>query len=103
MSNRKLDKREAQSVGTTRPRRWKRELAIGIILLAPGIALAVGFKLIPLIRGFWLSLFETRGFEEPTFIGLGNYERMLTDATVIKAFTNALLVVSTCPFGFFFP
>jgi ABC-type sugar transport system permease subunit len=103
MSNRKLDKREAQSVGTTRPRRWKRELAIGIILLAPGIILAVGFKLIPLIRGFWLSLFETRGFEEPTFIGLGNYERMLTDATVIKAFTNALLVVSTLPIWVFLP
>lgn len=81
----------------------RRELLIGALFLAPGILLAVGFKLIPLLRGFWLSLFETRGFDEPTFAGIANYERMLSDPTVIKAFTNALIVVSTLPVWVFLP
>lgn len=81
----------------------RREFLIGVALLTPGISLAVGFKLIPLLRGFWLSLFETRGFDEPVFAGLVNYERMLSDPTVIKAFTNALIVVSTLPIWVFLP
>lgn len=81
----------------------RKEFLIGVVFLAPGILLAVGFKLIPLLRGFWLSLFETRGFEEPTFAGLANYERMLNDPTVIKSFTNALVVVSTLPIWIFLP
>lgn len=81
----------------------RREFLIGVALLTPGISLAVGFKLIPLLRGFWLSLFETRGFDEPVFAGLANYERMLSDPTVIKAFTNALIVVSTLPIWVFLP
>jgi len=83
--------------------RVRRDLWVGLVLLAPGIGLAVGFKFVPLVRGFWLSLFETRGFEEPKFAGLANYERMFSDSTVIKAFTNTLVVVSTLPIWVFLP
>lgn len=67
------------------------------MFILPGIALAVGFKLIPLIRGFGLSLMETRGFADPEFIGFGNYARMINDPVVMKAFMNAILVVLTLP------
>lgn len=80
-----------------RPLARRRELFIGALFILPGIALAVGFKLIPLIRGFGLSLMETRGFADPEFIGFGNYERMINDPVVIKAFINAILVVLTLP------
>lgn len=88
---------------TTKRARLRRDVLIGLFFLFPGMLLAIGFKLIPLVRGFWLSLFETRGFEEPTFAGLANYERMFTDPVVVKAFTNALVVVATLPVWIFLP
>lgn len=96
-------KKDRAQEGPRRSIFQRRDLLIGVLFLAPGLLLAVGFKLIPLLRGFWLSLFETQGFAEPVFAGTANYERMLTDPTVIKAFTNALVVVSTLPIWIFLP
>lgn len=103
MSGQVIEKDSAMVQARRRTILRRKEFLIGVVFLTPGILLAVGFKLIPLLRGFWLSLYETRGFEDPTFAGLANYERMLNDPTVIKAFTNALVVVSTLPVWIFLP
>lgn len=81
----------------------RKEVLVGALFVLPGIALAIGFKLIPLIRGFILSLMETRGFADPEFVGLANYERMLSDPGVIKAFQNAIVVVLTLPIWVLLP
>lgn len=81
----------------------RRELMLGILFIAPGLALAIIFKLVPLIRGFILSLYETRGFEDPTFAGLANYQRMLSDPAVADSFRNALIAFATLPVWIILP
>lgn len=81
----------------------RRELLVGAAFVLPGLLLAFGFKLIPLVRGFMLSLMETRGFADPEFVGFANYERMLGDPVVLKAFQNAIVVVLTLPIWILLP
>lgn len=80
-----------------------RDILIGVLFISLGMLLAIGFKLIPLLRGLWLSFFATPGFSEPVFAGLANYERMVNDPAVIAAFRNALIVVATLPVWILLP
>lgn len=80
-----------------------RDILIGILFISVGLILAIGFKLIPLLRGLWLSFFSTPGFSEPVFAGFANYERMLSDPAVIASFRNALVVVATLPVWILLP
>ena len=75
----------------------------GYLLTMPGLILVIEFKLIPLINGFLLSMQNTRGFEDPKFIGLGNYSRMLEDPVVQKTFLHALILVCTLPIWILLP
>ncbi|MET3927910.1 sugar ABC transporter permease [Devosia sp. 2618] len=74
-----------------------------IALVLPGLLLAVLFKLVPLIRAFWLSLLQTRGFEEPTFAWFANYQSMLRDPVFAQSFKNAAMVFVTLPVWIFLP
>lgn len=68
-----------------------------VALVLPGLLLAVLFKLVPLVRAVWLSMLETRGFEEPTFTGLANYRDMLGDPVFHQAFRNAFVLFLSLP------
>ena len=81
----------------------RRETALALVFIVPGVALAVIFKLVPLLRGFYLSLLETQGFEDPTFAGLANYRAMLDDPVFIGSFRNALVAFSTLPVWILLP
>ncbi|MDB5522313.1 MAG: binding-protein-dependent transport system inner rane component [Rhizobium sp.] len=89
------------------PRRRRRRfgsaslLALGLVL--PGVLLAVLFKLVPLVRAFWLSLQKTRGFEDPSFAGLANYYSAFRDPIFAHAFRNAAMVFVSLPVWIFFP
>jgi ABC-type sugar transport system permease subunit len=80
-----------------------REAIVGLLFVLPGLTLAILFKLTPLLRGAWLSLLETRGFEDPTFAGLSNYQAMVRDPVFIQAFRNALVAFATLPIWIIFP
>lgn len=86
-----------------RRRRLRRDLLVGVLFLLPGVLLAVGFKLVPLIGGVELSLQRTQGFGDPVFAGFDNYERMLGDPVVHESFRNAVLVVLTLPVWILLP
>jgi ABC-type sugar transport system permease subunit len=73
------------------------------ICVAPAIALVAMFKILPLVRGFLLSMQETKGFSDPVFIGFANYGEMLVDPTVIRSFRNALIVMATLPIWILLP
>lgn len=48
----------------------------------------------PMLNMFRLSLFEWKGILEPqTFIGLKNYQRLFTSATIYIAVKNTLVYV----------
>ena len=76
---------------------------MSFLFIAPGLFLVIEFKFIPLIKGIWLSMLETRGFDDPKFTGLGNYTRMLHDPTVQKTFLHAFIIVCTLPIWILLP
>lgn len=78
-------------------RRIDAALLLSLLLVLPALALAVLFKLVPLLRTLVLSLYETRGFSDPTFAWFRNYELMLRDPAFWGAFRNAALVFATLP------
>ena len=87
----------------TRRRLGRRDVWVGIGFVVPGLALVIGFKLVPLLRGMWLSLLETKGFADPTFTGLDNYTQLFSDPVVLRSFRNALVVLATLPVWIILP
>ncbi|WFE23216.1 sugar ABC transporter permease [Solwaraspora sp. WMMD937] len=80
-----------------RRHRHAREWWLAALLVTPALALAVAFKLVPLVRGVITSMESSAGFGGATFAGADNYLRMLDDPMVITSFRNALMVVATLP------
>lgn len=78
-------------------------LLLGIAMALPAIVLVAVFKLVPLIRAFILSLYETQGFLDPTFAWFRNYELMFKDAAFWGSFRNAALVFATLPVWIILP
>jgi ABC-type sugar transport system permease subunit len=81
----------------------RRDLLVAALFVLPGLALAILFKLVPLVRTIWLSLQETRGFEDPAYAGLANYRTMLDDPAVHDSFRNALVAFATLPIWILMP
>ena len=91
--------------------RWRRVVAVaatavvnawgrhtGGLLVAPAMALLFVMNIFPLMWSFGLSFFAYRAnrLAPPTFIGLGNYETVLTDPVVWDRLkVTALAVVLT--------
>lgn len=57
----------------------------------PALVLYTLFKLGPLVGGVWLALLRWDGIEPATFVGLGNFQRMLDDEDLIPALIHNLL------------
>ena len=57
------------------------------LLVAPAIIWVLVFSLWPFLNTVFLSFTNARPLKPPTFIGLGNYERMLGD----EMFWNAIV------------
>jgi multiple sugar transport system permease protein len=56
----------------------------------------------PVVRSIFFSFTEARGFTPPRFIGLGNYERLLGEAELLRAIINTFIyTVMTVPIAIF--
>ena len=64
------------------------DLLTALFFIGPAALGFVVFFLIPTIRGFYYSLTQYNLLGEPKFIGLGNFQKLLTD----KLFVNSLVV-----------
>lgn len=73
------------------------EWLLALVLVLPALALAVGFKLVPLVRGIITSTESSSGFDGNSFAGADNYVRMFDDPMVRTSFRNAFLVALTLP------
>jgi multiple sugar transport system permease protein len=69
----------------------------GLLYIAPAMALVIVFFIVPVIFTFWMSLHNWPLLGNPTWIGLGNYTRMLTDTRFLSAlsFTAYYTVIVT--------
>jgi multiple sugar transport system permease protein len=68
--------------------RGNRETLVAVGFIVPTVFGFVVFYLWPSVRGFGLSLTDYRFFSDTSFVGLANYQRLLTDET----FWNAMAV-----------
>ena len=63
----------------------------GYFLMAPIVILLAGFFYYPVLRSFYMSLFDWPLIGNPRFLGLGNYIRMLGDKTVWQSWGFTLM------------
>jgi multiple sugar transport system permease protein len=71
-------------------RRWAGDLRVALIFLAPALLGFVIFYLVPAVRAFYLSFTDWNLLNDPEFVGLDNYRRLLGD----ELFWNALWVTA---------
>jgi ABC-type sugar transport system permease subunit len=65
-----------------------------LLFILPGFALYALFVLLPIVNTARYSFYNWTGYSEPTFIGLGNYQAMLSDPDFWQAIrNNAFFVV----------
>lgn len=65
---------------------------IAYLFVAPFVIVFLIFNLYPVLRTFYLSFTNFRGFGEATFIGLKNYARVLTDKFFWRALLNTVRI-----------
>lgn len=63
------------------------------LLALPAIAFYTVFALWPLVDGLRYSLYEWNGIGAARWVGLGNYERILTDADLLRPVRNAMTLI----------
>ena len=75
----------------------RRDRKLFLAFLAPGMLLGIGALFIPVIYAIQLSFFHAESFiSEPTFVGLDNYIRVLSEPRYWEAFWHGLFyAVST--------
>jgi raffinose/stachyose/melibiose transport system permease protein len=75
----------------TRPPGEPRRVAY--LYLLPGLALLALFVLTPLARAGWISLFEWDGVTTGTWVGADNYEAVVSEADLRRAFLHSAVLL----------
>ena len=69
----------------------RRDRKLFLAFLAPGMLLGIGALFIPVIYAIQLSFFHAESFiDEPTFVGLANYIRVLSEPRYWEAFWHGV-------------
>ncbi|MDD3338687.1 MAG: sugar ABC transporter permease [Lachnospiraceae bacterium] len=61
---------------------------MGYLFVAPFVIVFLVFSAYPVIRTLYLSFTQYKGFGEPVFLGLANYQRVITDPIFWTALGN---------------
>ena len=73
------------------------EARFAYVFLLPALLLVFGFRIWPLVWGFFLSLTDAKGTSPGHFIGLENYVQSAADPNFRAALGNTVLVLLTLP------
>lgn len=89
-------KEAAKSLRRRRKLRWRPEY-VGYFYLVPAAAFFLTFVLFPLIQTFNLSMWDWTGIQgaPSTYVGLANYESVLTDPDTIAALSHSIVFIVT--------
>jgi raffinose/stachyose/melibiose transport system permease protein len=66
---------------------------VAYLYLLPAFALFAAFVLAPLVHAAWLSLFEWDGITPGTWVGLDNYEAVVSEAGLRRAFGHSAVLL----------
>lgn len=92
MSRKSLDASPAGASGVHSNRRrsgWRR----GFLYVLPALAFYVIFAVLPMAHTVYLSFFDWDGITMASWVGLENYQEVLTDPELRGAVLNALILV----------
>ena len=65
-----------------------------VLCVAPAVILFFIFMIIPTLQVFWMSLYKWGGYsDEKTFVGLQNFQKLLSDARFLQSFQNTVLLI----------
>jgi multiple sugar transport system permease protein len=64
----------------------------GYYFIAPFFIVFFIFGLAPILYSLYLSFTDWSGFNDPAFVGLANYERLLSDGLFYKSIGNTLII-----------
>lgn len=73
--------------------RW-RNTAWVLFFLAPSAIPLLAFTIVPMVTSLWVSLHEWNLIKPMTWVGLDNYQHLLTDPTTRSVFWHTLLYVA---------
>ena len=64
------------------------------LCIIPAVILFIVFMIIPTLQVFWMSLFKWGGYSNTrTFVGLENFQKLITDTKFIQSFQNTILLI----------
>jgi raffinose/stachyose/melibiose transport system permease protein len=66
---------------------------VAYLYLLPGLALFGAFVLAPLLHAAWISLFAWDGVTPGTWVGLDNYEAVVSEAALRRAFLHSAVLL----------
>ncbi len=65
-----------------------------VLCVAPAVILFSIFMIIPTLQVFWMSLYKWGGYsDEKTFVGLQNFQKLMSDARFLQSFQNTVLLI----------
>jgi len=92
-SNRRANPSQAPvRPGRSRRAARRRTIASSYLMLMPALLLFGVFMFYPLLSAIWMSLTDSSGISSGEFVGLGNYERMMSDPAFWRASLNTFLL-----------
>ena len=68
----------------------RKEMGVAYLLLLPTLILLLTFSIVPLLNAFYTSFFNNGVYQEPNYVGLANYKRVLRDRNFTKSITVGL-------------
>lgn len=87
----------APPIAVTRPSPGRRGLSrhtkktlLGLLFVGPAVIFMLVFFLIPIVMTAWMSLHNWPLLGVPSFIGVGNFEKLATDSRFWRSFTFTL-------------
>lgn len=69
----------------------------GFLLVLPALLLILVFRAIPALSAVWHSFTRWNGVTAPTYVGLANFARLLSDRIFWSALSHNVIIVATIP------
>jgi raffinose/stachyose/melibiose transport system permease protein len=85
--------RQRRSRRTFRLPKVRREALLGVLFVLPALAIYAVFVLLPLALTVQYSLYRWDGFNVPVWVGLANYENVLTDPDLLNTIFNGFRLI----------
>ena len=73
------------------------------LFLGPAFAIIIVLRIYPIFQGMYLSFTAWDGLTDPVWIGIGNFQRMLSDPVLLTALGNSAKILLFTPLWIFGP